>query len=217
MSRGLGDVYKRQLKKFHKVKIIHGYSHADLHNILTGVNLGVIPVLWEDNLPQVAIEMVAFGVPILSSSAGGASELTRSDAFRFNVGDTEDFLKKIYAIVDQEVSLDEFWKNHSGLCTNQEHYEQIEKVYALGKVNNISLSGKEVSEILEEKDFLYQHFVEDDVDVYRKKIERLSTELEEVRKQRDNLGWRLSETRKSKTYKIGRAITAIPRKIREVK
>ncbi len=81
-----------------------------LHNILTGVNLGVIPALWEDNLPQVAIEMVAFGVPILSSSAGGASELTRSDAFRFNVGDTEDFLKKIYAIVDQEVSLDEFWK-----------------------------------------------------------------------------------------------------------
>ena len=49
------------------------------------------------------------------------------------------------------------------MCTNQEHYEQIEKVYALGKVNNISLSGKEVSEILGEKDFLYQHFVEDDV------------------------------------------------------
>ena len=209
------DAYiQKKLKKFHKVKIIHGYSHADLHNILTGVNLGVIPALWEDNLPQVAIEMVAFGVPILSSSAGGASELTRSDAFRFNVGDTEDFLKKIYAIVDQEVSLDEFWKNHSGLCTNQEHYEQIEKVYALGKVNNISLSGKEVSEILEEKDFLYQHFVEDDVDVYRKKIERLSTELEEVRKQRDDLGWRLSETRKSKSYKLAMTMTAIPRKLK---
>ena len=209
------DAYiQKKLKKFHNVKIIHGYSHADLHNILTGVNLGVIPALWEDNLPQVAIEMVAFGVPILSSSAGGASELTRSDAFRFNVGDTEDFLKKIYAIVDQEVSLDEFWKNHSGLCTNQEHYEQIEKVYALGKVNNISLSGKEVSEILGEKDFLYQHFVEDDVDVYRKEIERLSTELEEVRKQRDDLGWRLSETRKSKSYKLAMTMTAIPRKLK---
>ena len=73
----------------------------------------------------------------------------------------------------------------------------------LGKVNNISLSGKEVSEILEEKRLLYQHFVEDDVDVYRKKIERLSTELEEVRKQRDNLGWRLSETRKSRLIKSG--------------
>ena len=102
----------------------------------------MIPALWEDNLQQVAIEMVAFGVPILSSSAGGASELTRSDAFRFNVGDTEDFLKKIYAIVDQEVSLDEFWKNHSGLCTNQEHYEQIEKVYALGKVIFLFLEKK---------------------------------------------------------------------------
>ena len=164
-------------------------------------------------MPQVAIEMVAFGVPILSSSAGGASELTRSEAFRFNGGDTKDFLKKIYAIVDQEVSLDEFWKNHSGLCTNQEHYKQIEKVYALGNVNNISLSGKEVSEILEEKDFLYQHFVEDDIDVYRKEIERLSTELKEVRKQRDDLGWRLSETRKSKSYKLAMTLTAIPRKI----
>ncbi len=60
-----------------------------------------------------------------------------------------------------------------------------------------------MSEILEEKRLLYQHFVEDDVDVYRKKIERLSTELEEVRKQRDNLGWRLSETRKSRLIKSG--------------
>lgn len=81
-------------------------------------------------------------------------------------------------------------------------------------MNNISLSGKEVSEILEEKDFLYQHFVEDDVDVYRKKIERLSTELEEVRKQRDDLGWRLSETRKSKSYKLAMTMTAIPRKLK---
>ena len=88
------------------------------------------------------------------------------------------------------------------------------KSLCLGKVNNISLSGKEVSEILEEKDFLYQHFVEDDVDVYRKKIERLSTELEEVRKQRDDLGWRLSETRKSKSYKLAMTMTAIPRKLK---
>lgn len=71
-----------------------------------------------------------------------------------------------------------------------------------------------MSEILEEKDFLYQHFVEDDVDVYRKKIERLSTELEEVRKQRDDLGWRLSETRKSKSYKLAMTMTAIPRKLK---
>lgn len=100
------------------------------------------------------------------------------------------------------------------MCTNQEHYEQIEKVYGLEKLNNITLSGKEVSEILEEKDFLYQHFVEDDVDTYRKKIEKLRTELEDVRKQRDDLGWRLSETRKSKSYKLAMTLTAIPRKLK---
>lgn len=41
------------------------------------------------------------------------------------------------------------------------------------------------------------------------------SEISELTKQRDYLQYVIDETRKSKTYKIGRVITAIPRKIRE--
>ena len=166
--------------------------------------------------------MVAFGVPILSSDAGGASELTKSKAFKFKSGNKKDLLDKLYAIVDQKVNLSEFWDNHDGLCTNQEHYEQIEKIYGLEKLEDVVVTGKEISELLEENEFLYNHFVEENVAAYRRDIDmlreennRVHHELEEAKRQRDDLGWRLTETRNSKTYKIGRAITAIPRKIRK--
>ena len=217
------EIHER-LNNFHNVEIIHGYKHEDLNGILTGVNLGIIPVLWEDNLPQVAIEMVAFGVPILSSDAGGASELTKSKAFKFKSGNKKDLLDKLYALVDQKVNLSEFWDSHDGLCTNQEHYEQIEKIYCLGKMNDVVVTGKEISELLEENEFLYNHFVEEDVATYRHDIDwlreeynRIYQELEEVKKQRDDLGWRLTETRKSKSYKLAMAMTAIPRKLHKNK
>lgn len=221
-TQGKDEIIRKRLKDFHKVEIIHGYKHEDLNGILTGVNLGIIPVLWEDNLPQVAIEMVSFGVPILCSDAGGASELTTSEKFKFRAGDAEDFLNKLYAILKRNVDLKEFWNNHDGLCTNQKHYEQMEQVYGLKPLEDIVVTGKEVAELLEENEFLYDHFVEDNVGVYRndndylrEENNRIRQELENVTKQRDDLGWRLTETRKSKSYKMAMALTAIPRKLRK--
>ena len=215
-TQGKDEEIHKRLKEFHNVEIVHGYRHEDLNRILTGVNFGIIPVLWEDNLPQVAIEMVAFGVPILCSDAGGASELTTSNNFKFKAGDAHDLLEKLYALVDEKVSLEEFWNNHSGLCTNQEHYEQIEKIYGLDKLKDVVVTGKEISELLEENEFLYNHFVEENVAAYRYDTDRLREEnyqlhqeLEETRRQRDDLGWRLTETRNSKAYKIALSLSHI--------
>ena len=45
--------------RFRAVRVFDGYTHATLDKVLEGVNLGLVPVLWEDNLPQVAIEMAS--------------------------------------------------------------------------------------------------------------------------------------------------------------
>ena len=45
-------------------------------------------------------------------------------------------------------------------------------------------------------------------------VSQYISQIDELTKQRDYLQYVIDETRKSKTYKIGRAITAIPRKIR---
>ena len=54
-----------------------------------------------------------------------------------------------------------------------------------------------------------------DNDYLREENNRIRQELENITKQRDDLGWRLTETRKSKSYKMAMALTAIPRKLRK--
>ena len=205
---------KRRLKYFHSVKIIHGYTHRELPDILKGVHLGIIPVLWEDNLPQIAIEMVAYGVPILCSRAGGASELCSSDQFSFAAGNTEDFLGKLTYFEEHREALAGYWEHHKGLTTMQMHVERLQQYYGLPPKEDAAISVEQYSRLLEENQFLYDHI--DLSSGQSIEVARLQKELEETKKQRDYYGYIISETRKSKTYKIGRAITALPRKIREM-
>lgn len=64
-----------------------GYRPDDLDAILAPATLGVVPVLWEDNLPQVAMEMHLRGLALLCSDRGGAQELGQDPALVFAAGD----------------------------------------------------------------------------------------------------------------------------------
>ena len=59
-------------EKFHDVIFYDGYTHEDFPKIMQDVILCIVPPLWEDNLPQVTIEMIANGIPVLTSSHGGS-------------------------------------------------------------------------------------------------------------------------------------------------
>lgn len=121
--------YESKLSHFNKVIVYNGYTHDKLQDILKEVNLGIVPVLWEDNLPQVAIEMVALGVPILCSDFGGASELCKSDLFKFKGGDEQDFLIKLGNFVSKPELLNGYWANHPPLMTMSRHISQLKKYY----------------------------------------------------------------------------------------
>lgn len=124
----------RKLDNFNKVIIHNGYTHKELPSILKDVNLGIVPVLWEDNLPQVAIEMVACGVPILCSDFGGASELCKSELFKFKGGNEEKFRNKLLNLVNNPTQLDVYWQNHDGLVTMEKHIKELLELYK-GKIN----------------------------------------------------------------------------------
>jgi len=118
-----------KLKKFHSVGMIRGYTQDNLREILKDCNLSIVPVLWEDNLPQIAIESVAYGVPVLASSSGGSSELCASDLFKFECGNSKDLLNKIIYFVENPEKLEEYWKYHEGLVTMSEHLKGLYKIY----------------------------------------------------------------------------------------
>jgi glycosyltransferase involved in cell wall biosynthesis len=70
---------------------VDGYDHAGLDALLADADLGVVPVLWHDNLPQVAIEMHARRIPLLCADIGGARELGNCAEMVFAAGDVADF------------------------------------------------------------------------------------------------------------------------------
>ena len=151
-------VYEK-LRQFRSIKIIHGYQHSDLENICRGCDLSIIPVIWEDNLPQVAIESVAYGVPVLSSSAGGASELCSNELFKFEAGNSKSLLDRIIYFLEYPKLISLYWKSHSGLVTLQEHWQELNtKYYQLKEINELTLSKDEIYSILLEHNFLTDYF-----------------------------------------------------------
>lgn len=145
------------LKNFRSLNVVQGYTHDDLEWIFKGAHLSIVPVLWEDNLPQIAIESVAFGVPVLTSTAGGAKELCDSELFRFECADSDDMLKKIMHFVDYPEDLKEYWKHHHGLVTMKQHWEELSKVYGISRKGTVTLTTEDLNFLIKENNFLRAH------------------------------------------------------------
>ncbi|WP_312533226.1 glycosyltransferase [Acinetobacter variabilis] len=116
--------------KFNCIKLYNGYNHENIKEILEFIDLGIIPVQWEDNLPQVAIEFVANGIPILCSDLGGPSEIYSKDPkFTFIHDDKLDFYSKINFLVENPNALSLFWENDIKIFSMREHSKQLVDFY----------------------------------------------------------------------------------------
>lgn len=92
-----------------ELRHVDGYSHDDLRGLLADVDLGVVPVIWEDNLPQVAIEMHARHIPLITSDRGGAQELGRNPDFVFRADDADNFHRVLGRVLDGSLVPADYW------------------------------------------------------------------------------------------------------------
>ncbi|WP_439272809.1 glycosyltransferase [Pseudochrobactrum sp. HB0163] len=67
-------------QKFDNVIFADGYNAASQEKLLAMTDLVVIPPLWEDNLPQVAIEANCHNVPLFCSDKGGGCRDYRQES-----------------------------------------------------------------------------------------------------------------------------------------
>lgn len=134
-----------QAHRYHAIHIYDGYTHANLKAILTGPNLGIVPVLWEDSLPQVALEMVTHGIPILTSDRGGAREIAGNDAFVFPAGNHRALIRKLETIVDGGLPLSRFWDREPLMLSMDEHLAELHRHYGMAS-EPIAITGKRILE-----------------------------------------------------------------------
>ncbi|WP_212525593.1 glycosyltransferase [Actibacterium sp. MT2.3-13A] len=108
---------------------VDGYSHDDLDRLLARVDVGLVPVLWEDNLPQVAIEMHARHIPLLTSDMGGAQELGHCPEMVFPAGSAAGFAERVAAILEGRVTARDYWRNAVAPVEMPAHLRELRAVY----------------------------------------------------------------------------------------
>ncbi|MEO1679142.1 MAG: glycosyltransferase [Pseudomonadota bacterium] len=126
---------------FASIEHREGYTRADLDDLLADVDLGVVPVLWEDNLPQVALEMHARRIPLLTSDRGGARELAPCSALSFPAGDAAAFAQRLGALVETGLDLTDYWSCALAPTTPAAHVKALLRLYegltSMGRPNRL--------------------------------------------------------------------------------
>lgn len=117
-------------QSLHRLIYYPGYAYENIPKLLDGVHLGVVPPLWEDNLPQVTFELLACRVPVLCSNRGGAQEFVRHPAFIFDPTKPGDFQNKLRIIRENPHLLTEFWQKARRIRSLEQHFQELTRVYA---------------------------------------------------------------------------------------
>ena len=106
-----------------------GYGAQDLDELLQAVDVGVIPVLWHDNLPQVAIEMHARHIPLLVADRGGAQELGNCLEMVFAAGNIAAFQGRIDALLLDQFDPDAYWQGALAPVSMPDHLAALFRDY----------------------------------------------------------------------------------------
>lgn len=132
----LGAMARLEALKSRMAEVIHvnGYGHDQLDDLLAQVDVGMIPVLWQDNLPQVAIEMHARHIPLLTSDLGGAQELARCKDMVFRAADIDSLGERLRFILDGGLDIDTYWQKAMTPVSMAGHLEDLMDAYRGGSV-----------------------------------------------------------------------------------
>lgn len=117
-------------QSLHRLMYYPGYAYENIPKLLDGIHLGVVPPLWEDNLPQVTFELLACRIPVLCSNRGGAQEFIRHPAFIFDPAKPGDFQHKLRTIRENPHLLTEFWQKARPIQSLEQHFQELTRVYA---------------------------------------------------------------------------------------
>ncbi|SNT04805.1 glycosyltransferase [Tropicimonas sediminicola] len=118
-----------------------GYRHDEMDGILSDTDFGIVPVLWEDNLPQVAIEMHSRHIPLLTADRGGAQELGRHAGMVFRSEDIESLHGRLAEILDGKIDLQTYWAGAMTPVSLDAHIRELLGHYADAAHTSHSASG----------------------------------------------------------------------------
>ena len=114
--------------------IDHGkYNQSDLGNILKEFDMGMVLSIWEDNGPQVVMELLNNHIPVIGTKMGGISDFVNDkNGFIFDPYSSNE-INALYKFIKEltPCKVNELKKNIKRTVTPLEHYKELMNVYEM--------------------------------------------------------------------------------------
>ena len=127
---GYSGEYADQLKSAGIVD--HGkYNQNELANLLKDYDLGMVLSVWEDNGPQVVMELLNNHIPVIGTKMGGIQDfVTMENGYIFdpyNEAEIDKLCKFLDNVKPGDIA--KLKKNIKRTTTSKEHYDELIEVY----------------------------------------------------------------------------------------
>jgi len=107
------------------------FESCALPDVLSRIDVLVVPSIWYENTPFVILEALASGTPVIASNLGGLSELIEDgkNGFLFRAGDSDDLRDKIAAFIDDKSLLERLMPDFSSVRSLDDNMDEFLSLY----------------------------------------------------------------------------------------
>jgi glycosyltransferase involved in cell wall biosynthesis len=135
-NRQLSAILRDLKDRLAGLYVYDGYAFDELPDILSGMDMGIVPPIWYDNAPQVVFEMFAMKVPVLGARIGGIPNFVKNNenGILFEPGCSEDLKEKLTQVILHPESIQKLKYRISPMKTLCEHAHELESFYGGSKL-----------------------------------------------------------------------------------
>jgi glycosyltransferase involved in cell wall biosynthesis len=114
-----------------RVEFLGVYVESELHQVLRGLDVVVVPSQWYENSPNVILEALACRTPVIASNLGGMAELIQHgrNGLLFEAGNASDLAAQLARLVEEPGLLDALRRGTGPVRSMDEEISELVGIY----------------------------------------------------------------------------------------
>jgi glycosyltransferase involved in cell wall biosynthesis len=126
-----GERLRRLAQGDSRIRFEGAIQNQRVPEVLTDLDVLVVPSIWYENSPMTILEAHAAGVPVLASDLGGMAEMVRHgvDGLLFRVGDPQDLAARLWELVENPDLLSRLRAGIPPVWTLEQEFSEMMEIY----------------------------------------------------------------------------------------
>lgn len=125
------------------IKFAGPYTHDEVWEVMSNLDVVVVPSIWYENSPNAILEAFAAGVPVVASDLGGMAELVHhgGNGLLFRPGDATDLAHQLQKLVDDPDLITTFRACIEPVKSVEQEMQELLDIYQMVTEEETSLGG----------------------------------------------------------------------------